>query len=637
MGITTSATSPTHGPKGRVIAAAVLSGALLLGLGAVAAPSAQAAPGVPAGQPQAVAVQEPTPKQVERARARIAAELERLESNSAGTRSAAPVGGYLGKQFGSLLLQGLLKKGIDFGFDEILAAMGLGTGAQLGQSLRELHGSVAHLAEEVEAIHETVKELLDRSVQESYENSYRDSLEAADNIDLAFQMVTAWVDNDREEIDPALMADTLRLLSFVNNLASNTTDPTVGTIPKMMESVEYGSAVSDQVEYWRAIDEARDSYRASMAMGLAAYSLITERWDPTGTIRDTYEVQAGNVEHGVERMYGLGVAVQQPAGSQRHVNVQHSGELLAAVASPAMPGQDWEDLPGTRAALEPRLQAMDRGYRPSGNGAPATLAAYLDSRGLPTAFDFSDTYRLREHEGPVVCDGSGCVPLYYEYSVVSTEGYFDGNRYRTREVTRAPKKKDAREEMQKRRDELAQAAAAATVKRMPVTSNDAGRAVDVAPEATAAAAVGEVMSWNSALPVAEGRYIIDSPNSGPIAVSSSGTGTPRFPLFGTANSARDGEEFRIERVGVNEYVLQSQSRGYVGTSHATLHGGATKETAARFDIRTSGDGRTWIRHVSHSPQHFWVGQEDGNRIVFVGEGFGNGYAEDHYFTFDRVG
>lgn len=616
---------------------AAIGGALLLGAGAVAAPAAQAAPAAPAAQYQSAALQQPTPQEVKRARARITAELERLGADSTGTRAAVPVAGYLGKQFGSMLLQGLMKKGIDFGFDELLTALGLGSGAQLGDSLRDLHRSVAHLAEEVEAIHETVKELLDRAVQESYESSYRDSLEAADNIDLAFQMVTAWVDNDRKDIDPALMADTLRLLSFANNLASNTTDPTVGTIPKMMESVEFGSAVSDQVEYWRAIDEARDSYRASMALALAAYSVITERWDPTGSIQDAFKVQARNVERGVERMYALGVAVQQPAGSQRHINLQNSGELLASVDSADLPGQKWEELPGTRSALEKRLQAMDRGYRPIGKGAPGNLADYLTSRGLPSVYDFSDTYRVRQHDGPVVCDGSGCVPLYYEYSVVSTEGYFDGDRYRTREVTREPKSQVSQRDMEKRRDTLAASAAKATVKRMEVQSNVAGRAADLDPAATSAAAVGDVMTWNSALPVAEGRYLIDSPNSGPVAVSPSESGRPKFPLFGTANSTRDGEEFRIERVGLNEYVLKSQTRGYVGTGNATLHGGATKADAARFDIRTSDDGRTWIQHVSYSPHHFWVGQEDGNRIVFVGEGFGNGYAEDHYFTFDRVG
>jgi hypothetical protein len=390
-------------------------------------------------------------------------------------------------------------------------------------------------------------------------------------------------------------------------------------------------------------------YEVSLLRSDDYYGFVFEDWRGMGLslmapvfgLKDNYfnvfEQQAAGVETGVSAMYALGIAHQQPAGSHRYVNVPGSDELITSTNSPAVDGQQWQELSNTRAELESRLQDLANQYNPVDPNA-THLADYLAERRIPTRFDFADTYRVQRHDGPIVCDGGICFPLYYEYSVVSVEGYFDGDHYRTREVTRAGKDRE-RSQMEQRRDQLALAAAKATVKRLPVASNSTGRAADLDAQRTAAAALGEVMSWNSATPVAEGRYMIESPTAGPIAVSRSESGHPRYPLFGTARSALDGEWFEIEKVGLNEYILKSQTRGYVQTGDATLAGGATRDQAHRFDIRTSDDGRTWFQSVTWTPHHFWIGEERRGHIdVFrfqdgdMANDFANGYDEDHFFT-----
>ena len=626
--------------KSRITAALIIGSVLALGGTTVAAPVAYAQHDAATALSAPTGVSTPTPEQVAEARALLTAELERLAENPQSKATTLPAA-LLAKMFGKALVKELARKGAGFALHELFGQIGLGSDGDMAAALSQLQGSIDQLNSQVTQLHEKIKELLERDAQRAYEDSYRDSLEAADNIDFAFRTVTAWVENDREEIDPSLMTATLTLLSYTNNLASNTTDPTVGTIPKMMAAVEFGSGVSDQVDYWLTIAEARESYRASMAMGLAAYSIITERWDPTGSIHDVFEQQAAGVEAGVSAMYALGIAHQQPAGSHRYVNVQGSDELLASVNSPAVNGQEWQELSTTRAELESRLQDMESKYQPVDTKAP-NLENYLTERGIPSRYDFADTYRVQRHNGPIVCDGGICFPLYYEYSVVSVEGYFDGDRYRTREVTRAGKDRN-RSQMEQRRDQLALAAAKTTVKRLSVSSNSANRAADFDAQRTEAAALGDVMSWNSAAPVAEGRYLIDSPTAGPIAVSRSASGHPRYPLFGTARSALDGEWFEIENVGLNEYILKSETRGYVQVGDLTLAGGATRDQAHRFDIRTSDDGRTWFQSVTWSPYHWWIGEERrGHSDVFRGQGgdmandFADGYDEEHFFTLTLV-
>ena len=122
---------------------------------------------------------------------------------------------------------------------------------------------------------------------------------------------------------------------------------------------------------------------------------------------------SASVEAGVSAMYALGIAHQQPAGSHRYVNVQGSDELLASVNSPAVNGQEWQELSTTRAELESRLQDMESKYQPVGTEAP-NLENYLTERGIPSRYDFADTYRVQRHNGPIVCDGGICFPLYYE-------------------------------------------------------------------------------------------------------------------------------------------------------------------------------------------------------------------------------
>ena len=81
---------------------------------------------------------------------------------------------------------------------------------------------------------------------------------------------------------------------------------------------------------------------------------------------------------------------------------------------------------------------------------------------------------------------------YSETTITSTEGYIDGNSYRTRTLTHVDKARDwSRYGSEQRRDELAAQALPPRVKQSPVSLNDAGRAANLDPELAREAAFGQ--------------------------------------------------------------------------------------------------------------------------------------------------
>ena len=129
----------------------------------------------------------------------------------------------------------------------------------------------------------------------------------------------------------------------------------------------------------------RDDYRAVLAQGLAALSLM-ERWDTTGTIAADLATFTPQAKKTVAEMYGYGVAL----GANR-LHSQNSTEILLPLGAAPATGELGSHTIGNRDQVEPLLQSLAANYRAEDHGG-LTLEATMRARGLPTSINFSDTY-----------------------------------------------------------------------------------------------------------------------------------------------------------------------------------------------------------------------------------------------------
>ena len=127
-------------------------------------------------------------------------------------------------------------------------------------------------------------------------------------------------------------------------------------------------------------------------------------------------------------------------------------------------------------------------YVPATEDGPQTLEELLSASGIPTRYDFADTYHMNYRVVP----GSPWSIGYSETTITSTEGYIDGNNYRTRKLTHVNKARDwSRYGSEQRRDELSAQALKPRVKQSPVSLSDAGRAANLDPELAREVAFGQ--------------------------------------------------------------------------------------------------------------------------------------------------
>jgi len=557
----------------------------------------------------------------------------------------AAAGASIASSLGKEVFKSIASKGGDMVLEEVLAALGYGSDseAEVLQALAEIQASIDALSNEVQAIHQGIERLLHESDKQNYYNSYRKSAEASTAISTESLRVQGWIKNGLTPNESVLAASQTVVTGSIGQLADNTVDTTAGTIPMMMRAAE-PSRVSDLVGYWFDIDAARDGYRANLAQGLVTLDLMT-RWDSDGTIASDIDTLTPVAESSVHAMYSFGLDIPQPE-RLGYVNIVGSNELLVpkeAIAYPKLNAKNWVTLGNTRAEYEPRFQKMAEYFQPTDDNGPQSIEELLTTRGFPTRIDYADTYHL-DYKVIEGCPYDGCVPTRTWATITSTEGYIEGNQYKTRTLTHVKDKRDrTKSEMQRETDNLAAAAAATTLASAgTIESNLAGRAADFDPNRIEDAAFGAPKLWETAKDAEAGTYKILGPLYGPLEVL--GSGYYKYPVIGTDNSGLSGGTFTLEKLEDGIFVIRSPNQytthDYLRVSDGVLKAGAaTKDEAARFQIRTSSDGRTWIRIVSWAPYVFWLGQDPNSKIrdavIIKGdpyEDFYLGYDNDHYFT-----
>lgn len=415
---------------------------------------------------------------------------------------AQRAGASLGSRFGQAVFRSILKTGASWALDEVLRELGYGD--DMAGDLASVNASIDALTAQVQQIHEKIEELLDEADRSEYRAAYRTSQEYVNDIDLAALLVNGWLRDGVTPSDTLMEHLTLVLTTAVTQLQDNLNNPTSGTIPWMMRAAER-SAASDLQHYWADIDAARDDYRAALAQALATLQVMTD-WDTEdGMVRSALTSVTPVAQNAVLRTYQAGIGYPQDTQtSRRYVHVLNQEFVTAnrnygtSPPPPAWPpwgglpgpfrAGDWQDVPTTEADLEPWLQAMAARYVPATEDGPQTLEELLRASGIPTRYNFADTYHMHYRVVP----GTPWSIGYSETTITSTEGYIDGNSYRTRTLTHVDKARDwSRYGSEQRRDELAAQALPPRVKQSPVSLNDAGRAANLDPELARKAAFGQ--------------------------------------------------------------------------------------------------------------------------------------------------
>lgn len=286
--------------------------------------------------------------------------------------------------FGRALFNGVAFVGGQVVMSEVLTALGYDPDSEMTSALREISDSIAALNDEVRRISQQVEQLLEGQDRSNFYDSYTQSGLAAANLDTAMRSVNGWIERDLSPSEANLSDIQTIVTASIGKLDFVVTNPTTGTVPLMMKSAE-PAGVSDLEDYWRKIDQVRDDYRAVLAQGLAALSMM-ERWDTSGTIAadlDSFTPRALTV---VEGMYGYGVSL----GSAR-LHARGSQALLLDLGTTPVSGETGVHDVGTRGETEPVLQALAANYRPPDHGGQS-LESVLRSHGMPTAINYSDTY-----------------------------------------------------------------------------------------------------------------------------------------------------------------------------------------------------------------------------------------------------
>ena len=488
-------------PAAKVLRAATIVGlaaALTMGTAAAGATAAAQTP----NQPTAAATTGSAGASEEDYRQARSA-LQQALRDADQTVVAQRAGASLGSRFGQAVFRGVAQSGSAWALDEVLRELGYGD--DIAGDLASINAAIEALTEQVQQIHENIEKLLDEADRSEYRAAYRTSQEYANDIDLAALLVNGWLQDGVTPSDTLMEQLTLVLTSAVTQLQDNLNNPTSGTIPWMMRAAER-SAASDLQHYWADIDSARDDYRAALAQALATLQVMTD-WDTEdGMVRSALTSVTPVAKNAVLRTYQAGIGYPQDTQNRsRYVHVLDQDFVTAnrnygtsPPPPPCLPfigclpfpfqADDWQDVPTTKADLEPWLQAMAARYVPATEDGPQTLEELLSASGIPTRYDFADTYHMNYRVVP----GSPWSIGYSETTITSTEGYIDGNNYRTRKLTHVNKARDwSRYGSEQRRDELSAQALKPRVKQSPVSLSDAGRAANLDPELAREVAFGQ--------------------------------------------------------------------------------------------------------------------------------------------------
>ncbi|MEQ6902572.1 hypothetical protein [Nocardioides sp. YIM 152588] len=377
---------------------------------------------------------------------RVEAALDRLRADgmladpapTAAAENAGPT--TLAKEFGGRLLSEAFSSGTGWAFDEVIAGLGLGSGADLTDALRQLGTSISALQADVTRILQLMHEVLHGQDKANFYNSYTQAGIAASRIDTAARSVADWVENDltpseKNVSDMALVVNTS--MGELDFLASN---PVTGTIPLMMKAADASTVTDFDWDYYDQIDEVRDGYRASYAQGLAAIDLLTG-WDHDGTVTVTRNRLTTDAIAATMSLYASGVTpdVTPPTG-EPVVQPRNGERMLSAWSTQQVQGNGWSRHNGLgRNILEPALRGMANGYDPAKHGG-VTLQKYLEDRNIPTSYVFHDSFHNHKQTS------GGALTRYISYELRANIGEIRGNDYRERTINITKKDRAVRQD-----------------------------------------------------------------------------------------------------------------------------------------------------------------------------------------------
>lgn len=373
--------------------------------------------------------------------------------------------------FGRSLFHGVAFAGGQVVLSEVLSAMGYDPDAERLKALKEINDSIAALNGDVRRISQQVEQLLEGQDRSNFYNSYTQAGIAAANLDTAMRSVTAWAEKDLEPSESALANMQTVITTSIGQLEFLVANPTTGSIPLMMKAAD-PAPVSDLTSYWQKIDTVRDDYRAVLAQGLATLDTM-RAWDSTGTIAADLETFTPRATQTVAAMYDYGVAIDAP-----RVHVKGNPEMLTALGTKAVTGESNARAIQFTSEIEPMLTSLADSFRPADHGGQ-TLEQYLQAHGLPTRYNYADTY--------------GAFPRNNRWASVNQVGRISGNTYEVVErqfgQTYSPLSEQgfANAQAQANHQRMLDGPAAT---RMSVTLNVGGRAADFTPASLKHAAFG---------------------------------------------------------------------------------------------------------------------------------------------------
>ncbi len=310
--------------------------------------------------------------------------------------------------FGRSLFHGVAFAGGQVVLSEVLAAMGYDPEAERLQALKDINDSITALNADVQRLSQQVEQLLEGQDRSNFYNSYTQAGIAAANLDTAMRSVTMWIEKDLEPSESTLANMQIVITTSIGQLDFLVANPTTGTVPLMMKAAD-PAPVSDLIAYWDKIDTVRDDYRAVLAQGLATLDTM-KTWDSSGTIAADLETFTERATEAVSGMYGYGVAVDA-----KRVHLKGSGTVLTALGTKAVVGESNAASVADRGEIEPMLQELASAYRPADHDGQS-LEKYLQARGVPTSYNYSDTYL-------------GGVVRNNRWASVNQVGRISGNKY----------------------------------------------------------------------------------------------------------------------------------------------------------------------------------------------------------------
>ena len=418
----------------RSAVAAVLAGAMGIGVVPLIAAPASANVGEASGASTAVALA-PVDAEVAAAIERLRAKGLWVDDRIDPVATAAPS---LASIFGRTLFESIVSTGAGVGTNELLRELGYDPDRDLHEALGEVRSAIEDLNAEVRAISEKLEQVLDGQDRANFYDSYTTAGTAATRLSVALASVDGWIAAGAEPTAADVSDMQTIIRTSISDLDFVTTNPTTGVVPLMLRAVQT-SDVSDVVGTWADIDLTRDDYRAVLAQGLMSLDLLT-RWDTSGTVAADLATLTPITVETVAAMYGYGLAPAGPPGAgtapdRTFVQVRGSDLALSGwqTGADSKYGDVWRrttdpnvepDGALRRGVVEPQLQAMADGYRPDLHGGQ-TLEQYLSERNIPTRYVFTDSFGHAQ-----VLTGKTVLDKYYDYVTRVVVGEVHNNTYR---------------------------------------------------------------------------------------------------------------------------------------------------------------------------------------------------------------